>query len=165
MFIPIVVGVPWGAGRAVASARAYAARLAEVTRLLVAEQERTAELVRLQERTWIARELHDVVAHSVGVITLQAAGARRVIDRDVQRATAALDDIEGTARGALADLERAVSVLRTPAIRQAPARSLTTCMRSSRGCGIQGRTCISSWPTSPRRQRSRSPCTGSCRRR
>jgi signal transduction histidine kinase len=96
---------PWLVGRNV---RARRLRLAAAER----EQEQRTRLAVGDERTRIARELHDVVAHSVGVIVVQAQGARRVFDRDPERAREALGSIEQTARKALTEMRRSLGVLR-----------------------------------------------------
>jgi signal transduction histidine kinase len=96
---------PWLFGRIV---RARHLRLVAAER----EQEQRARLAVGDERARIARELHDVVAHSVGVIVVQAVGARRVFDHDPERARQALESIERTARTALADMRRSLGVLR-----------------------------------------------------
>jgi len=64
------------------------------------------------ERSRIARELHDVVAHSISVMVVQAEGAKRMMDRDPRRAQSALDQIEGTGRAALVEMRRLLGVLR-----------------------------------------------------
>jgi signal transduction histidine kinase len=96
---------PWLLGRIV---RARHLRLVAAER----EQEQRARIAVGDERARIAREIHDVVAHSVGVIVVQAEGARRVFDREPERAREALESIAGTARTALADMRRSLGVLR-----------------------------------------------------
>ena len=64
------------------------------------------------ERLRIARELHDMVAHSTGIIALQAGAARRVIDTQPSRARDALGEIENASREVLAGLRRTLGVLR-----------------------------------------------------
>jgi signal transduction histidine kinase len=64
------------------------------------------------ERTRIARELHDVVAHSVGVMVVQAGAAELVLDRDRDAAVAALHSVQSTGRQAIAEMARLVSMLR-----------------------------------------------------
>ncbi|MFI6067697.1 sensor histidine kinase [Micromonospora sp. NPDC051227] len=69
----------------------------------------------LGERVRIARELHDVVAHHVSVMGVQASACRRVFDRDPGKARAALTAIEQSARTAVDELRRMLGVLRTSA--------------------------------------------------
>ena len=96
---------PWLAGR---NARARTLR-AEALERARENQARTAVS---QERQRIARELHDVVAHGLVVMVVQAQGARRILDQDPERARAALEAIEQTGQTALADMRRALGVLR-----------------------------------------------------
>jgi signal transduction histidine kinase len=65
-----------------------------------------------EQRTRLARELHDVVAHSVSVMTVQASAARRVMERSPGAAAEAVEAIERTGREALAEMRRMVAVLR-----------------------------------------------------
>jgi signal transduction histidine kinase len=65
-----------------------------------------------EERTRIARELHDVVAHSVSVMIIQAGAARRTIHADPDAAIAAMTTIEGSGRDAMTELRRVLGVLR-----------------------------------------------------
>jgi signal transduction histidine kinase len=80
-----------------------------------AERERAeqAKIGALEERARIAREIHDVVAHSVSVIGIQAGAARRSIDEHPERAKGSLTAIEEVSREAMAELRRALGVLRT----------------------------------------------------
>ncbi|MFV0374147.1 sensor histidine kinase [Microbacterium sp.] len=90
----------------------------------IALEERTAELEREREltaaqavtldRVRIARELHDVVAHHVSAMGVQAGAARTVLDRDPGRARQALAGIEQSARSAIDDLHNLLDTLRTP---------------------------------------------------
>jgi len=83
-------------------------------RALQAEQSRelASDLAVADERTRIARELHDVIAHTVSVVVVQAGAGRRVAARDPAGAEAALTSIESIGREALSDLRRMVGVLR-----------------------------------------------------
>ncbi len=76
------------------------------------EQGATAQAAVLEERENIARELHDVVAHSMGLIVLQAGGARSVLATDPDRARTALMQIEETGRQTLAEMRHLVGILR-----------------------------------------------------
>lgn len=93
------------------SARARAA-LEQRTEELAAERERTREHAVAIERLRIARELHDVVAHHVSVIGVQAGAARRVLARDPEQAVASLTSIEHSAREAVAELHGLLGTLR-----------------------------------------------------
>src|SRR6478735_5845125 len=68
----------------------------------------------LEQRLAIARELHDVVAHHVSVIGIQAAAARRTIDRSPADAAAALSAIEASSRAAVLEMQQLVTTLRNP---------------------------------------------------
>ncbi len=82
------------------------------TGLLRAEQRERARLAVMEERTRMARELHDVVAHHMSVISVQAGLAGYVFTSDPPTARTALDTIGDTSREALAELRRLLSVLR-----------------------------------------------------
>lgn len=104
----------WAIGRSVRAPRIYA--LEQEQRADQLERTRDAELraALAEQRGQIARELHDVVAHHVSVMTVQAAGARRMVDRDPARSKEALAAIEANGRSALAEMRRIVGVLRGP---------------------------------------------------
>ena len=108
-------GAAWGAGRIL---RREAQRNAELSSLavdLVAQREtRTLEAVQA-ERIRMARELHDTVAHTVSVMTLQVGGVRRRLDNDPQKAQErdVLLDVEELGREAVAELHGLLGVLRT----------------------------------------------------
>jgi signal transduction histidine kinase len=88
------------------------AELAERTEALRRSQAELASRAVVEERVRIARELHDVVAHHVSVIGVQAGAARRVMDRDTTKAKTALSAVEETARAAIGELRRLLGVLR-----------------------------------------------------
>jgi len=93
-----------------------AKRLAEQAE---AEREEQARLAVAEERARIARELHDVVGHSVSVMTVQASAVRRLLEPDQEKEREALLVVEQTGREALAEMRRMVGVLRRP--EEAPA--------------------------------------------
>jgi signal transduction histidine kinase len=104
VFYAMLVGVPWFAGRAVRQRR-----LKE--RQLDYEKTRTAGAI-AEERARIARELHDVVAHSISVMVIQARGGRRVLESEPAEARKALDTIERTGQQALDEMRRLLTMLR-----------------------------------------------------
>ena len=81
-----------------------------------AERDREEKAYRAvaDERTRIARELHDVVAHQMTVMTLQADGARRIADGSDPRVVQALETISDTGHSALSEMRRMVGLLRAP---------------------------------------------------
>jgi signal transduction histidine kinase len=95
------------------SARSAAlSAMAERAEWASAQREQEARRATLAERLRIARELHDIVAHHVSVIVIQAQGAQRVADREPDRARRAMADVEGTARTALDEMRRMLGLLR-----------------------------------------------------
>ncbi len=79
---------------------------------LVRERDERALAAVAEERGRIARELHDIVGHSVSVMTVQAAAVRRLMRADQQKERAALESVEATGREALAEMRRVLGVLR-----------------------------------------------------
>jgi signal transduction histidine kinase len=97
------------------SARSTAlAAMAERAEWASAQREQEARRATLAERLRIARELHDIVAHHVSVIVIQAQGAQRVAGREPDRAARAMADVESTARTALEEMRRMLGLLRPP---------------------------------------------------
>ena len=80
---------------------------------LAAEREERARQAVTNERVRIARELHDVVAHHVSVMGVQASAARRMLDRDSAKAAEALGYVEESGRQAVSELQRLVGFLRS----------------------------------------------------
>lgn len=101
------------AGRIVFTRRRYVAALVE--RALAAEQNQQALAARAveDERRRIARELHDMVAHHVSVMSVLATGSRRMLRKDPGAVDEALATIEETGRTALREMRRLLDVLRT----------------------------------------------------
>jgi signal transduction histidine kinase len=102
---------PFAVGRALATRAALAHELVQSTARLERDQRVNARRAALDERNRMARELHDVIAHCVSVMVVQAAGARRIARLDVDGARDALIAIEGAGREALLELRRIVGVL------------------------------------------------------
>jgi signal transduction histidine kinase len=108
-----VVG-PAVAGELVASHRAQNARLRELTAELVRERAAAERAAAAEERTRIARELHDVIGHEITVIALQADAAAAAMVRAPERAGVPIDRIRTTAARALTEMRRVVGLLRDP---------------------------------------------------
>ena len=104
--LPVLLGV------AVRSLRDRSRELAEQTAELRREREENARRAVLEERVRIARELHDVVAHHVSVMGVQAGAARRVMARRPDQAEEALSSIEASSRQAVVELHRLLGFLR-----------------------------------------------------
>ena len=95
--------------------RAKVAALAERAERLERERDALAEVAAAAERSRIARELHDVVAHNLSVMVAQADGAAYALDDDPARARNAMETVAETGRGALHEMRRLLGVLRTSA--------------------------------------------------
>lgn len=111
-FYSLLNGLAWGIGRWAGANRRHVSALRVEHRALVAEQQRQAEHAISEERLRIARELHDIVAHSVTIMVLHAAGAQRVLMSDPVRAGEALSTIEESGKQAMGELRRLLAVLR-----------------------------------------------------
>ena len=112
LLFPTFFGVMfWLAGRVVRSRSELTVELHEAA--LVAHEHREAAAARAvaEERRLIAREMHDVVAHSVSTMVIQAGGARRILARDPARAIEAAELIERTGRDALKEMRHLLGVL------------------------------------------------------
>jgi signal transduction histidine kinase len=112
VYVLIIYGVALGLGVALRVQVRRSTALAVVADRAQREQESRAQAAVHDERARIARELHDVVAHNVGLIVLQAGGARSVLATDPDRARAALHQVEETGRQTLAEMRHLVGILR-----------------------------------------------------
>lgn len=101
----------WVAGRALGEREQVAARLAERARELEAEREAHARLSVRYERARIASELHDIVAHALSVMVVQAGAGQRLTAVDPQLSAETFAAIAGAAREAEADMRRLVEML------------------------------------------------------
>jgi signal transduction histidine kinase len=130
----VLLAAAWILGTSARQRRAHAATLQDRATRLEREREEKARQAATQERLRIARELHDVVAHSLSVIGVQAGAARLVLDADPdpRRAREAVAAIEATTNRAMAEMRRALGILRDsepsgaalaplPGLRQLPA--------------------------------------------
>jgi signal transduction histidine kinase len=112
VFFGIVVFAPFVVGRLIRARRQREQLLEERAVVLEREREERARAAVADERVRIARELHDVVAHAISVIVLQARGGRKQLDADPRQASHALDAIEETATVALTEMRRLLGLLR-----------------------------------------------------
>ena len=96
--------------------RGYYAALEEKTQRLERERDALAQVAAAAERARIARELHDIVAHHVSVMVVQADGAAFALENSPAKTQEALGAISGTGRQALAEMRRLLGMLRSPAV-------------------------------------------------
>ncbi|MEW1646295.1 MULTISPECIES: sensor histidine kinase [unclassified Streptomyces] len=113
VFQTVPFALAWVLGDSMRTRRAYFAQLEERAARLEKEREAQAKVAVAAERARIARELHDVVAHNVSVMVVQADGAAYVLDSSPDQAKKALETISSTGRQALAEMRRLLGVLRT----------------------------------------------------
>jgi signal transduction histidine kinase len=102
----------WGFGAYIQTRRRYQAAVATRAEQLEREQEQSARIAVIEERAAIARELHDIVAHSVAVMLMGVRGARDVLRRDLDVADETLARVETTGEQSLAELRRILALLR-----------------------------------------------------
>jgi signal transduction histidine kinase len=108
----LILALCWQAGREMRRRRLELQGLRARAAALEHEREEKARMAAAEERARIARELHDVVAHSVSVMVVQAQAADRVLKGEEQVARELLGSIETTGRQALAELRRLLGLLR-----------------------------------------------------
>jgi signal transduction histidine kinase len=112
VFVSAVVLPPYAFGLLMRSLDERNVRLAEQAELLVRHQEMVRREAVAAERTRIARELHDVIAHSVSAMVVQAAAARDLVRRDADGAEAAIDEVTTAGREALGETGRLLRLIR-----------------------------------------------------
>ena len=108
----VVTWVAWYLGRRVRNRGEYVVLLQERAERLEADQQARARQAVADERSRIARELHDVVAHEVSMMTVQAGAAKTIAHDDLETAVAAMGDVEHAGRRALGELRHLLGVLR-----------------------------------------------------
>ncbi|KMS68529.1 histidine kinase [Streptomyces viridochromogenes] len=113
IFTSVPFALAWVLGDSIRTRRAYYEQLEERATRLEKEREAQSKVAVAAERARIARELHDVVAHNVSVMVVQADGAAYVLDAAPDQAKKALETISSTGRQALAEMRRLLGVLRT----------------------------------------------------
>lgn len=109
----VFLGAPWAVGRFVSSRDRTATEATERAELLEREQHALAAAAAAEERVRLARELHDVISHSISVIAVQTQAVRRRLRPDQDRESDDLLMVESTAREAMAELRRLFGVLRS----------------------------------------------------
>jgi signal transduction histidine kinase len=112
IFNLLALALAWTVGVTIRTRRAYVASLEARAALLEREREDNARLAVALERSRIARELHDVVAHSVSVVVVQATAAERLVEMDPAGAREAMHAVASVGRDALAEMRRLLDVLR-----------------------------------------------------
>jgi signal transduction histidine kinase len=114
---PIWIGIlgllSWGLGEYVRTRRAYTAEVEALAERLDRARALEARQAVWQERARLARELHDVIGHTVNVMVIQAGAGRRTLASDRALAERAFQTIESTGREALDELDRLLGILRT----------------------------------------------------
>src|SRR5579885_2198441 len=110
-FHALFLAAAWFLGDSVGSRRAYVREIEEKAARLERERESEARRAVAEEQARIARELHDIVAHALSVIVVQAGAADDVFERAPGRARAAIRAIDAAARNALADLRRVLGTI------------------------------------------------------
>jgi signal transduction histidine kinase len=141
VFDVVAFSVAWIVGYAVGGKHREAGEAKERAARAEREREEQARRAVADERARIARELHDVIGHSVSVMTVQATAVRRTLEPDQDKEREALLVVEQTGREALAEMRRVVGVLRRP--EEAPAlapqpslRHLERLVESTREAGL-----------------------------
>lgn len=115
-YLPYVLAC--ATGLVVRRSRDLRAALQDRTAELERERAGTAARAAAAERLRLARELHDIVAHHVALVSVQAGAARRLFDRRPEQARAAVAEVETAARAAMHDLETLLGLLRSADVRQ-----------------------------------------------
>ena len=143
--------LPYVIGRAVASRRGLTRELKAGAERARREQDADAHAAAAEERARIAREIHDVVAHSLSVMVIQTVAAREVAANDLAAARAALQAVQLSGREALLDIRRQIGVLGHGDITLAgttpPALASSTNLLS--GHGFPGSRLSSRWSAGP----------------
>ena len=130
----------WTAGVLKRTRRAHLAALARSTEYRLREAELRHEQAERQERSRIAREIHDIVSHGLGVMVVVADGAAATAASDPDRAAVAMRRVRDTGREALGDMRRMLAILRgedeVPHAPQPGERDLAELVAEARGTGL-----------------------------
>ena len=142
LFVVFGIALCWMLGEFVGARRAYDVEVEARLHLLETERDQATRIAVAEERGRIARELHDVVAHAVSVMVVQADGASYALKTDTELAQRALQTISETGRGALNELRRLLDVLRNdesegePRVPQPDAHALADLAERMRAAGV-----------------------------
>jgi signal transduction histidine kinase len=112
VFLAVFMGAPFAAGATLRSREEHAADLERRAAALERERDERDRAVVAEERARIARELHDIVGHSIGVMMAQTGAARFLVDDEPDRAREALLVVEDAGRQALIEMRRMLAILR-----------------------------------------------------
>lgn len=112
VFVTVVFGGAWLLGRALRGRGQRAAQLEQRAARLEADQQAEARAAVAAERARIARELHDVIAHSVSVMVIQAGAAEQLLEQTPERAREPLLAVQDTGRQTIVELRRLLGILR-----------------------------------------------------
>ncbi len=142
LFLAFGIALCWTLGEFVGARRAYDVEVEARLHLLETERDQATRIAVAEERGRIARELHDVVAHAVSVMVVQADGASYAIESNPELAQRALQTISETGRGALGELRRLLDVLRSddadgePRVPQPDAHAIADLADRMRSAGV-----------------------------
>jgi signal transduction histidine kinase len=142
LFLAFGIALCWTLGEFVGARRAYDVEVEARLHLLETERDQATRIAVAEERGRIARELHDVVAHAVSVMVVQADGASYAIRSNPELAQRALQTISETGRGALGELRALLDVLRNdraegePRVPQPDAHALADLAERMRAAGV-----------------------------
>ncbi len=142
LFALFGIALCWTLGEFVGARRAYDVEVEARLHLLETERDQATRIAVAEERGRIARELHDVVAHAVSVMVVQADGASYALKTEPELAQRALQTISETGRGALGELRRLLDVLRNdesdgePRVPQPDAHALADLAERMRAAGV-----------------------------
>jgi signal transduction histidine kinase len=125
-YVAILFVAGWVLGVVLAARRGYTRALEEQTAALEAARQELAYRAVLEERTRIARDLHDILAHAMSVITVQAGVGAHLLERDPEQAKGALRVIEETGRGALGEMRLLLAALRADDLPTEPQPGLAS---------------------------------------
>ena len=150
-FVPLLFAIAWTVGFALRTRSGQAEAAEARAEMLDRDRERASLQAASDERVRLARELHDIVGHSVSVMTVQASGVRRMLTPDQEEERQALLSVERTGREALAEMRLLVGALRDPAEAPAlaPQPSLThieTLLQHARDAGVDASAVVEGDP-------------------